>query len=134
MNSDNGSELINLRLKEGYEQQIQLTRGLALQKDENAHIEQKNWTYVSKLLDWNRYESPAAVEAINRSLWRQELRLMDEPALYLPSVKRAKKVHLASKLRRVTPPGTEERAVASGQAGWSVREVRRLCSSWIHLN
>jgi len=32
-----------------------------------VHIEQKSWTHVSKLLDWDRYESRAAVEAINRS-------------------------------------------------------------------
>src|SRR5215469_4600109 len=51
--------------------------------------------------------------------------------LYLPSVKLAKKVRLASKLRRVMQRGTDalERVVASGQAGWRMTELRKLCST-----
>src|SRR5215469_8574611 len=51
--------------------------------------------------------------------------------LYLPSVKLAKKVRLASKLRRVIHPGTDalERVVASGQAGWRMTGLRKLCST-----
>ena len=38
-------------------------------------IEQKNWTHVRKLLGWDRYASPEALDAVN-ALYRQELRLM----------------------------------------------------------
>jgi transposase InsO family protein len=66
LDSDNGSEFINWHLERWCKQrQIQLTRGRPYKKDDNAHIEQKNWTYVRKLLGWERYESRAAVEAMN---------------------------------------------------------------------
>jgi transposase InsO family protein len=99
VDSDNGSEFINWHLKRWCEQkQIQLTRGRPYKKDDNAHIEQKNWTHVRKLLGWNRYDSPEAVEAIN-DLYRGELRLWLN--LFLPSVKLVRKARVGSKVRRV---------------------------------
>ena len=66
VDSDNGSEFINWHLKSWCEaNQIQLTRGRPYKKDDNAHVKQKNWTHVRKLLGWQRYDSPVAVEAIN---------------------------------------------------------------------
>jgi transposase InsO family protein len=99
VDSDNGSEFINWHLKGWCEQQkIQLTRGRPYKKDDNAHIEQKNWTHVRKLLGWERYDTHEAVEAIN-ALYSCELRLWLN--LFLPSVKLVKKVRIGSKLRRV---------------------------------
>jgi hypothetical protein len=90
VDSDNGWEFINWHLKGWCDaKQIQLTRGRPYKKDDNAHIELKNWTHVRKLLGWDRYDSRAAVEAIN-ALYRQELRWWMN--LYLPSVKLVKKV------------------------------------------
>ena len=75
VDSDNGSEFINWHRKHWCEQrQIQLTRGRPYKKDDNARIEQKNWTHVRKLLGWERYDTPEAVEAMN-ALYRHELRL-----------------------------------------------------------
>ena len=113
LDSDNGSEFINWHL-EGWckQRKIQLTRGRPYKKDDNAHIEQKNWTHVRKLLGWERYDSPRAVEAMN-DLYRQELRLWLN--LYLPSVKLVKKVRVGSKVRRVydAPQTPLERVLAS---------------------
>lgn len=114
LDSDNGSEFINWHLKRWCDQkQIQLTRGRPYKKDDNAHIEQKNWTHVRKLLGWERYDSATAVKAIN-DLYRQELRLWLN--LYLPSVKLVKKVRVGSKLRRVYDAAQTplERVLASG--------------------
>lgn len=52
----------------------------ALQEDDNTDIEQKNWTYVHKLLGYLRCDSPAAQAAID-ALYRHVLRL----SLLLPS-------------------------------------------------
>jgi hypothetical protein len=99
VDSDNGSEFINWHLKSWCEQkQIQLTRGRPYKKDDNAHIEQKNWTHVRKLLGWERYDTHQAVAAIN-DLYRGELRLWLN--LFLPSVKLLQKVRVGSKVRRV---------------------------------
>ena len=116
VDSDNGSEFINWHLKSWCERkQIQLTRGRPYKKDDNAHIEQKNWTHVRKLLGWDRYDTAEAVEAINH-LYRNELRLWLN--LYLPSVKLLKKVRVGSKVRRVYdgPRTPFERVKACPQA------------------
>jgi len=98
IDSDNGVEFINWHLGRWCDQHnVQFTRGRPYKKDDNAHIEQKNWTHVRKLLGWNRYDTPQAVEAIN-DLYRNELRLWMN--LFLPSVKLEKKVRVGSKLRR----------------------------------
>ena len=113
---DNGSEFINWNLRAWCQgQNMQLTRGRPYKKDDNAHIEQKNWTHVRKLLGWDRYDSAAAVEAIN-DLYRQELRWLLN--LYLPSVKMVKKTRVGSKLRRVydAPQTPLERVARSGYA------------------
>src|SRR6266849_332172 len=116
VDSDNGSEFINWHLKAWCERRgIQLTRGRPYKKDDNAHVEQKNWTRVRKLLGWDRYDSTEAVEAIN-DLYGNELRLWLN--LYLPSVQLVKKVRVGSKLRRVydAPQTPLERVARSAQA------------------
>jgi hypothetical protein len=98
IDSDNGSEFINDHLfRYCQAQRIQFTRGRPYKKDDNAHIEQKNWTHVRKLLGYARYDSPAALEAIN-DLYRNELRLFQN--LFLPSVKLEGKLRVGSRLRR----------------------------------
>ena len=99
VDTDNGSEFINYHLKRWCDiRQIQFTRGRPYKKDDNAHIEQKNWTHVRKLLAWDRYDTHEAVAAMN-DLYRNELRLWMN--LFLPSVKLLKKVRVGSKVRRV---------------------------------
>jgi hypothetical protein len=84
-------------------------------KDDNAHIEQKNWTHVRRLLVYQRYDSPTALEALN-ALYEQELRLFQN--LFLPSVKLRSKVRVGSKLKRVydEPQTPFQRVCASKHA------------------
>ncbi len=115
LDSDNGSEFINNHLfRYCQARHIQFTRGRPYKKDDNAHVEQKNWTHVRKLLGWDRYDSPEALEAINE-LYHNELRLMMN--LFQPSVKLLRKVRVGSRLTRVyEPPQTPlDRLLASGQ-------------------
>jgi len=98
IDSDNGSEFINYHLKAFCDRkQIQFTRGRPYKKDDNAHIEQKNWTHVRKIFGYLRYDSPQALQAMN-DLYRHELRLLQNP--FLPSMKLTGKVRLGSKLKR----------------------------------
>lgn len=98
IDADNGSEFINHHLRR-YTQQhdIQFTRGRPYKKDDNAHVEQKNWTNVRKFLGYERYDTAAAHAAIRR-LYRNELRLLQN--LFLPSVKLVRKRRVGSRLRR----------------------------------
>jgi len=98
IDSDNGSDFINQHLYDYCQaQEIQFTRGRPYKKDDNAHIEQKNWTHVRKLLGYVRYDSPAAQVAIH-ALYRHELRLFQN--LFLPSVKLLAKQRVGARVRR----------------------------------
>lgn len=113
LDSDNGSEFLNWHLGRWcWARGIQWTRSRPYKKDDNAHIEQKNWTHVRKLLGWDRYDTPAAVQAIN-DLYGNELRLWMN--LFQPSVKLVRKVRVGSRVRRVYgPPATPlDRLLAS---------------------
>jgi hypothetical protein len=95
IDSDNGSEFINYHLKAFCDRkEIQFTRGRPYKKDDNAHIEQKNWTHVRKIFGYLRYDSQEALNAMN-DLYRNELRWMMN--LYQPSVKLIKKLRLGSR-------------------------------------
>jgi hypothetical protein len=97
IDSDNGSEFINHHLRRYCAQQdIQFTRGRPYKKDDNAHIEQKNWTHVRKLLGYVRYDSAPALAAIN-ALY-EDLRLLQN--VCLPSVKLIEKTRVGARLRR----------------------------------
>jgi hypothetical protein len=98
IDSDNGSEFINMHLlRYCRRKKIQFTRGRPYKKDDNAHIEQKNWTHVRKLLGYVRYDSEQALHSMNR-LYRGDLRLLQN--LFLPSVKLVRKERVGAKLRR----------------------------------
>jgi len=98
IDSDNGSEFINQHLWDyAQAQEIQFTRGRPYKKDDNAHIEQKNWTHVRKLLGYVRYDSPVAQAAIH-ALYRHELRLFQN--FFLPSVKLLAKERVGARVRR----------------------------------
>jgi hypothetical protein len=116
IDSDNGSEFINDHLYRYCQaRQIQFTRGRPYKKDDNAHIEQKNWTPVRRLLGYVRYDTEEAREAIN-DLYRQDLRWFKN--LFLPSVKLARKERVGSRLRRryEAPQTPLQRLRASGAA------------------
>jgi len=99
IDSDNGTEFLNWHVARWCARRdIQFTRGRPYKKDDNAHIEQKNWTHVRKLMGWERYDTAQAVESMNE-LYRHELRLWLN--LFQPSVKLLRKVRVGSRLRRV---------------------------------
>jgi hypothetical protein len=115
IDSDNGSEFINAHLyRYCRTEDIQFTRGRPYKKDDNAHIEQKNWTHVRKLVGYERYDSLAAVEAINELY--AEVRLLQN--LFLPSVKLVEKKRVGSRVRRkYDAPQTPLDRLVAGQKG-----------------
>lgn len=107
LDSDNGSEFINHHLvafcqrPEG--RTIQFTRSRPYKKDDNAHVEQKNWTHVRKLVGWDRYDTREAQRALN-ALYA-DLRLFQN--LFQPSMKLQRKERRGSRLlRRYDRPQT----------------------------
>ena len=118
IDSDNGSEFINEHrwafCQRPAGQVIQFTRSRPYKKDDNAHVEQKNWTHVRKLVGWNRYDSAEALQALN-ALYADLRRFQN---LFQPSMKLLSKVRKGSRLiRRYDQPQTPfERVCACPEA------------------
>lgn len=66
--TDNGGEFLNyhlIRYFQGREHPVGFTRTRSYHKNDNAHVEQKNWTHVRSLLGYDRLDNPAMVPVIN---------------------------------------------------------------------
>ena len=66
---DNGSEFLNWHLHDYLlkrEKPVEMTRSRPYHKNDNAHVEQKNFTHVRRLLGYERFEEHELVEKINR--------------------------------------------------------------------
>ena len=127
IHSDNGSEFINHHLVRYCRSQgIQFTRSRPYKKDDNARIEQKNWTHVRRIWGWERYDTLPQVRAMN-DLYTAELRLMMN--LFQPSVKLVEKVRRGSRLsRQYDPPRTPWTASPTLSPGTRCLQPSR--SSW----
>jgi hypothetical protein len=65
LDSDNGSEFLNaLLLRWCTAQRLTFTRSRPYWKNDQAHVEQKNWSVVRKLIGYDRYESREALAAL----------------------------------------------------------------------
>lgn len=72
---DNGSEFINWHLyRHCQKKNYNFTRSRAYHKNDNAHIEQKNWTAIRQLIGYSRLEKKEQLHIMN-SLYRNEWRL-----------------------------------------------------------
>jgi len=95
--SDNGSEFLNYHLFRHFthrKQPVRFTRSRAYHKDDNAHIEQKNWTHVRQWLGYQRLDNHAVVPLLN-ALYRSEWRTFHN--FFCPSVKLIHKKRVGSK-------------------------------------
>ncbi|MDH4163348.1 MAG: integrase [Nitrospirota bacterium] len=106
--SDNGGEFLNYHLlrylTEGRKHPIQFTRSREYKKDDNAHVEQKNWTHVRQWLGYDRLDDPKIVPLMN-ALYKTEWRLFHN--VFCPSVKLLSKERIASKtIKRYDKPKT----------------------------
>ena len=58
LHSDNGSEFVNYGLHNYcWREGIKFTRSRSYKKNDNAHVEQKNWSVVRRLIGYDRYNS-----------------------------------------------------------------------------
>ena len=104
---DNGGEFLNYHLLRHFterKQPVQFTRSRAYHKDDNAHIEQKNWTHIRQWLGYDRLDNPKVVPLLN-NLYTKEWRLFHN--FFCPSVKLIAKERIGSKtIKRYDSPKT----------------------------
>jgi len=76
LDSDNGGEFINRHVlswcQKGRKQPIYYTRSRPYRSNDNAHVEQKNWTHVRHWFGYQRHDNPEVAPLIN-ALTRGEL-------------------------------------------------------------
>ncbi|MCO4272991.1 transposase family protein [Pseudarthrobacter sp. HLT3-5] len=69
LDSDNGSEFINWELFRWCEQEnLTFTRSRSGNKNDGAHVEQKNWHIVRQTVGYHRYDTAGELELLNR-IW-----------------------------------------------------------------
>lgn len=102
LDADSGGEFINYFLW-GYcnEEKLEFTRSRPNKKNDNAYVEQKNWTHVRKIFGYFRYDTPKEISIIN-DLCRNELRLYKN--FFQPIMKLRKKVRIGAKRKRQYEP------------------------------
>ncbi len=68
IDSDNGSEFINGHLlRYCQDQQITFTRSRVGNKNDGAHVEQKNWSVVRHAVGYHRYDTAAELALLNET-------------------------------------------------------------------
>lgn len=99
IDSDNGSEFINWEMvRYCRKEHIVFTRSRPYKKNDNAHIEQKNWVCIRKILGYMRIERQFQVNLMNR-LYRGPLR--DYINFFLPSARCIKRKRIGSRILKV---------------------------------
>jgi hypothetical protein len=104
LDSDNGSEFINLQLVRYCQaEHITFTRSRPYRKNDNCYIEQKNYSIVRRTVAYYRYSTPAQLELLN-AIYRL-LRLYAN--FFLPVMKLQHKTRSGSRVsRRYDTPQT----------------------------
>jgi len=120
---DNGAEFLNWHLMRHFNQRkkpVQFTRSRPYHKDDNAHVEQKNWTHVRQWFGYHRFDKRVLVGLMN-DLYTQEWRLYHN--FFLPSVKLIEKKLVDGKaIKRYDQPKTPyQRVLESPDVSASVK-------------
>jgi hypothetical protein len=103
--SDNGTEFMNYYLIKFFKNNhIEFTRSREYHKNDNAHIEQKNWTHIRQYLGYHRFDNPDAVPLLN-NLYSNHWSLFFN--FFVPSVKLISKERIGSKtIKKYDQPKT----------------------------
>lgn len=131
LDSDSGGEFINHHLYHYCQtEHITFTRSRPFKKNDQAYVEQKNWTPVRQTIGYERYESQQALSLL-RSIY-QDLRLFVN--FFQPVMKLESKVRLGSKVcRKYHPAQTPYRNVmASDLVHETVKQ--QLTELYLSLN
>jgi hypothetical protein len=105
---DNGSEFLNHHLVSYFTDRpkapVQFTRSRPYRKNDNAFVEQKNWTHVRQLLGYDRFDNAELVPVIN-DLYMKEWSLFTN--YFCPTLKLKEKLRINSRyVKKYEPPQT----------------------------
>ena len=121
---DNGSEFLNYHLVRYFTDHpsvTSFTRSRPYRKNDNAHVEQKNWSHVRQLFGYDRFEDPNLVDLMN-DLYVNEWSLYQNH--FCPNMKLQEKKRINSKYyKKYDPPRTPyDRVLASNHITDAAKE------------
>jgi len=131
LDSDNGGEFINdLRYRYCLTEKITFTRSRPYHKNDQAHVEQKNWSVVRRLIGYDRLEKEADYLLL-QSIYA-DLRLYAN--FFQPVLKLVSKEHVDKKLlkRYGTAATPFQRVLAAKDI--SLETKARLTNLYVQLN
>ncbi len=134
LDSDNGGEFLNYHVMRWLQKRprpVFMTRSRPYKKDDNAHVEQKNWTHIRQCFGYERHDNPEVVELINTLVKGAYGQLLN---YFHASLKLERKERVEGRLRRVygqaqTPLA---RVLASAQVSAPIKQ--RLVQEKARLN
>jgi hypothetical protein len=130
---DNGSEFLCFHLWRyllDRPRPVPLTRSRPYRKNDQAHVEQKNWTHVRQLLGYQRLEQPERVPLINE-LYRTWGLLHN---FFCPNLKLLSKTRKGAKtIRKYSPPQTPYQRLLESKH-LSQEQKQKLQSRFQQLN
>lgn len=131
---DNGAEFLNHHLFRYFTDRkpsVAFTRSRPYHRNDNAHVEQKQWTHVRQLLGYDRFDNPALVDRIN-DLYCLEWSQFQN--FFRPSAKLQRKERLNSKYTRYydTPTTPYQRLLQSPYLSDDAKQ--QLTSTFRSLN
>lgn len=131
---DNGSEFLNYALWDHYHKRthpVQFTRSRPYHKNDNAHVEQKNWSVVRQLLGYERLDRPEVVPLLN-DLYENEWHWLVN--FFFPTFKLIEKKREGAKyVKRYQAPRTPYARLLESEEV-SPEEKRKLCAIRSGLN
>ena len=98
---DNGNELLNWRLLKYFKERpmpVSYTRSRAYRKNDNSHIEEKNWTIVRQYIGYERLDKIGMVEMLN-TLYKNEMNYFLN--FFISSSKLLSKQRIGSKIKKI---------------------------------
>lgn len=131
IDSDNGSEFINdLLYQYCMSEKITFTRSRPYRKNDQAHVEQKNWSVVRRLIGYDRFETEAE-HSLLQSIYT-DLRLYAN--FFQPVLKLVSKEHVDKKLlkRYDTAATPFQRVLAAKDIPFETKA--RLTNLYVQLN
>ena len=131
LDSDNGGEFINdILFRYCQEEGVTFTRSRPYKKNDQAHVEQKNWSVVRHLIGYDRFETLEELQLLN-SIYA-DLRLYVN--FFQPVLKLVGKEQVGKKtVKRYDEAATPyQRVLHSKQVDLTVKA--RLCHQYLQLN
>jgi hypothetical protein len=134
LDSDNGGEFLNYHVLRWLQQRprpVFLTRSRPYKKDDNAHVEQKNWTHIRQNFGYERHDNPEVVALINQLAKGAYGQLLN---YFHASLKLERKERTEGRLKRIYGAAQTPLARVLASAEVTPQTKRRLAQEKARLN